>query len=62
MTERKENAFNNTLNTYLQLDGIEHMVKDRSDSKIGNLLLPLYGLVLPISSKGYFISISPQTG
>ena len=31
------------------------MVKDHSDSKRGNPLLPLYGLLFPISSKGSFI-------
>ena len=37
------------------------MVKDHSDSKKGNLLLP-HGLLFPISSKGSFIYIIPQTG
>ena len=47
--------FNDALNTfYLQLYGIGHMVKDHSDSKRGNLLLP-HGLLFPIS-------IIPQTG
>ena len=41
--------FNNKLNTfYLQLYG----VRDYSDSKKGNLLPPLHGLLFPISSKG----------
>ena len=31
------------------------MVKDHSDSKKGNLLLTLHGLLFPISSKGSFI-------
>ena len=54
--------FNEALNTfYLQLYGVRHMVKDRSDSKRGILLLP-HGLLLPISSKGSFISTIPQTG
>ena len=53
---------NNALNTfYLQLYGFRHMVKDDSDSKRGNLLLPHHGLLFPISSKGYFICITPQT-
>ena len=53
--------FNDALNTfYLQLYGIEHMVKDNSDSEKGNLL-PLHELLFPISSKGSFICIIPQT-
>ena len=45
--------FNDTLNTfYLQLYGVRHMVKDHSDSKRGNPLLP-HGLHFLISSKGY---------
>ena len=47
--------FNDTLNTfYLRLYGIRHMVKDHSDSKRGNPLLP-HMLLFPISSKGSFI-------
>ena len=54
--------FNNTLNTfYLRLYGVRHMIKDDSDSEKGNPLPPL-GLLFPISSKGSFICISPQTG
>ena len=56
-TGRKEgNAlFNDALNTfYLRLYGVGHMIKDHSDSKRGNSLSP-HGLLLPISSKGYFI-------
>ena len=37
------------------------MVKDHSDSERGNPLLP-HGLLFPISSKGSFICIIPQTG
>ena len=37
------------------------MVKDHSDSERGNPLPP-HGLLFPISSKGYFICIIPQTG
>ena len=49
--------FNNLLNTfYLQVYGIGHMVKDHSDSKTGNPLLPLHGLLFPINNKGYHIS------
>ena len=54
---RKEgNAlFNDALNTfYLRLYGVRHMVKDHSDSRKGNLLLP-HGLLFLINSKGYFI-------
>ena len=54
--------FNDTLNTfYIRLYGIRHMVKDHSDSERGNPLLP-HGLLFPISSKGSFICIIPQTG
>ena len=62
--ERKEGnvLFNDTLNTfYLRLYGIRHMVKDHSDSDRGNPLPP-HGLLIPISSKGSFICIIPQTG
>ena len=49
--------FNDVLNTYhLWLYCITHMVKDHSDSKRG---IPL---LFPISSKGSFICIIPQTG
>ena len=62
--ERKEGnvLFDDALNTfYLQLYGIRHMVKDHSDSKRGNPLPP-HRLLFPISSKGSFICIIPQTG
>ena len=61
---RKEGnvLFNDALNTfYLRLYGVRHMVKDHSDSEKGNLLPP-HRLLFPISSKGSFISIIPQTG
>ena len=61
---RKEGniLFNDALNTfYLQLYGIRHMVKDHSDSERGNPLPP-HRLLFPISSKGSFICIIPQTG
>ena len=47
--ERTENVlFNDTLNTfYLQLYGVEHMVKDHSDSERGNPLLQ-HGLLFLI--------------
>ena len=60
---RKEgnDLFNDTLNTfYLRLYGVRHMVKDHSDSERGNPLMP-HGLLIPISSKGYFICTIPQT-
>ena len=53
--------FNDALNTfYLQLYGIGHMVEDHSDSKKRNPLPP-HRLLFPISSKGSFICIIPQT-
>ena len=61
---RKEGnvLFNNALNTfYLWLYGVRHMVKDHSDSERGNPLPP-HRLLFPISSKGFFICIIPQTG
>ena len=43
--------FNDALNTfYIRLYGVRHMVKDHSDSEIGNPLPP-HGLLFPISSK-----------
>ena len=54
--------FNDALNTfYLRLYGVRHMVKDHSDSEKGNPLPP-HMLLLPVSSKGYFICIFTQTG
>ena len=54
--------FNDALNTfYLRLYGVRHMVKDHSDSERGNPLPP-HGLLFPISSKGSFTCIIPQTG
>ena len=64
MQRRKEGnvLFNDTLNTfYLWLYGVGHMVMDHSNSKRGNPLPP-HGLLFPISSKGSFIYIIPQTG
>ena len=61
---RKEGnvLFNDALNTfYLRLYGVRHMVKDHSDSERGNPLPP-HGQLFPISSKGSFICIIPQTG
>ena len=54
--------FNDALNTlYLRLYGVKHMVEDHSDSERGNPLSP-HGQLFPISSKGSFICIIPQTG
>ena len=61
---RKEGnvVFNDTLNTfYLRLYGDGHMVKDHSDSETRKPLPP-HRLLFPISSKGSFICIFPQTG
>ena len=54
--------FNDALNTfYLRLYGVRNKVKDNSDNEKGNPLQP-HGLLFPISSKGYFVCIIPQTG
>ena len=61
---RKEGnvLFNDTLNTfYLQLYDVGHMIKNQSDRERGNPLPP-HMLLFPISSKGSFICIIPQTG
>ena len=48
--------FNDALNTfYFRLYGVGHNVKDHSNSKRGNPLPPLHGLLFPISNKGSFI-------
>ena len=53
--------FNDALNTfYLRLYGVRHMVKGHSDNERGNLLPP-HELLFPITSKGSFICIIPQT-
>ena len=64
LKQRKEGKvlFNDALNTlYLRLYGVRHMVKDNSDSERGNPMPP-HRLLFPISSKGSFICIIPQTG
>ena len=63
MEGRKEMfLFNDTLNTfYLRLYGIRHS-QSTTEIERGNLLLPPHGLLFPISSKGSFICIIPQTG
>ena len=57
---KEENVlFNDAFNTfYLWLYSVEHMVKDHSDSERGNLLPPLYGQLISITSKGSFICIA----
>ena len=64
-SNRKEGniLFKDALNTfYLWLYGVGHMVKDHAESKRGNLVPP-YGLIFPISSKGSFIcTISVKIG
>ena len=53
--------YNDALSTFnLQLYGVRCLVKDYSGRRRGNLLLP-HRLLFPISSKGYFICIIPQT-
>ena len=61
--EREINVLcNDALNTfYLRLYGVRHMVKNYSDSERGNALPP-HRLLFPISTKGSFICIIPQTG
>ena len=56
---RKEMFYLTTHSTHL--NGVKHMVKGQSDSEKGNLLSP-HGLIIPISSNGYFIYDIPQTG
>ena len=53
--------FNNILNTFYLRYMKSVMVNYHSDSKRRNLLPP-HGLLFPISSKGSFICIIPQTG
>ena len=57
---RKEMLYIRTHSTHLRLYVVRHMVKDHSDSERGNPLPP-HGLLFPISSKGSFICIIPQT-
>ena len=60
--EGRSVLFNDALNTfYLQLYCVGHIVKDHSDNKRGNPL-PSHGLLFPITIKGSFICIIPQTG
>ena len=60
--EGRKCFFNDAINTfYLRLYGVRHMVKDHLDSERGNPLPP-HGLLFPISNKGSFICIIPQTG
>ena len=56
MKEERKVIFNDASKIfYLWLYGIRHMVKDHSDSKRGNLLLP-HGLFFLISSKAFYMS------
>ena len=60
--EGRSVLFNDTLNTfYLWLYGVRHILKYHTYSERGNPLLP-HRLFFPISSKGSFICIIPQTG
>ena len=60
--EKRKYLINDALKTfYLRLYGVRHMVKDHSYSERGNPLPP-HRLLLPITRKGSFISIIPQTG
>ena len=64
LNARKEGSvlFNDALNLfYLWLYGVGYMVKDYSDSKTGNPLLP-HRLLVMNSSMGSFICTIPQTG
>ena len=64
LAERKEGniLFNDAFNTlYLRLYGVDHMVKDHSDSERGNPLPPRE-LLFPNNSKGSFICTILQTG
>ena len=58
---RKEMFYLMSNSTHLQLYGIIHMVKDHSDSEIGNPQPPLHGVLIPISSKRSFICTIQQT-
>ena len=53
--------FNDTLNTfYFWLHVIGFIVKNHSNNKRENLLLPLHGLLFLISSRGYFIYVQTE--
>ena len=58
---RKEMFYLTTLSTHFIYGYMTSNIKDHSDSKRGNPLPP-HGLLFPISSKGTFICIIPQTG
>ena len=47
---------------HLWLYDVGHMVKDQLDSKRGNQLPQLHGLLVLIRSKSSFICTIPQTG
>ena len=55
--------FNDALYTFcIPLYDVVNMVNDYTDTKRGNLLPSLHGLLFPISRKGYFICTNPQIG
>ena len=58
VTTKEGNVFLTTHSTHFIYG---YMVKNHSDKKRGNLLPP-HRLLFPISSKGSFICIIPQTG
>ena len=65
MSKKKEGnvLFNDSLNTLLLMVMWRRLVvKDHSDGERVNSLPPLYELLFPISRKGSFIRIIPQTG
>ena len=60
---RKEMFYFPTTDTlHLRLYGDRDMAQDHSDRKRGNPLPSHHGLLFPVSSKDYFIYISPQSG
>ena len=57
----KRNPLKFSFNTfYLRLNGVGYMIEDQSDNERGNPL-PAHRILFPISSKGSFICIIPQT-
>ena len=58
MVHKEGSVLFNTFYSYMVSD----IVKDQLDTVKGPLLLPLYGLIFMINSKGSFICTIPQTG
>ena len=58
---RKEMFYLTTHSTHFIYGYMASVVKNHSDNERGNPLPP-HGLLFPISSKGSFICIIPQTG